>query len=127
MNAATRGLNARGVTLVEVMVGLIILAVGLMSLISATFLSMRQTTRARDDVKYWADVQQVLDSLMAKGWNNVTAGSTTVRGRAITWTVSAAGSNPRQVTLIAQRYGYQQMHTLTPDTLVVYLSNPTVQ
>ncbi len=127
MTAATRRSSERGVSLVEVMVGLIILAVGLMSLISATFLSLRQTTRAKDDVTYWADVQQVLDSLMGKGWNNVTAGSSTVRGRAITWTVNAAGSNPRQVTLIAQRYGYQQVHTLTPDTLVVYLANPTVQ
>jgi prepilin-type N-terminal cleavage/methylation domain-containing protein len=126
MNGATRKSSERGVTLVEVMVGLIILAVGLMSLISATFLSLRQTTRARDDVKYWADVQQVLDSLMAKGWSHVTAGSTTVRGRTITWTVSAA-ANPQQVTVIAQRYGYQQVNTLVPDTLVVYLSNPTVQ
>jgi prepilin-type N-terminal cleavage/methylation domain-containing protein len=127
MNGATRKSSEHGVTLVEVMVGLIILAVGLMSLMSATFLSLRQTTRAKDDVTYWADVQQVLDSLMAKGWNNVSAGSKTVRGRTITWTVNAAGSNPRQVTMIAQRYGYQQTHALVQDTLVVYLSNPVVK
>ncbi len=127
MNGATPPSTERGMSLIEVMVGLVIMAVGLMSLMPATFLAMRQTTRAKDDVTYWADVQQVTDSLIAKGWNNVVAGSTSVRGRAISWTVSATGSNPQQITLIAPRYGYTQARTLTQDTVVVYLSNRTVQ
>lgn len=116
----------RGASLVEVMVGLIVLSVGLMSLFSASFVSMRQTNRARDDVQYWADVQQVIDSLQGTGWNNVTNGSATVRGRSLSWTVGAAGSNPQPVTVIAQRYSSQQVGALVPDTLVVYLSKPTL-
>jgi hypothetical protein len=103
-----------------------ILSLGLLSLMSASFISMRQTTRARDDLQYSADVQQVIDSLIAKGWNNVSSGSATVRGRSITWTVGAGGSNPQQVTVIAQRYSYTNVHTLVPDTLVFYLANPAL-
>jgi prepilin-type N-terminal cleavage/methylation domain-containing protein len=127
MNGVTPQSTERGMSLIEVMVGLVVMAVGLMSLMPATFLAMRQTARAKDDVTYWADVQQVTDSLIAKGWNNVAAGSTSVRGRAISWTVSASGANAQQITLIAPRYGYTQARILTQDTLVVYLSNRTVQ
>ena len=112
-------------TLIEAMVGLVVMAVGLMSLMPATFLALRQTTRAKDDVQYWADVQQVTDSITAKGWNNVTGGSATVRGRAITWAVT--GANPQKITLVAKRYGYMQPRTLTQDTVVFYLSNPAVK
>src|ERR1043166_4250459 len=99
-----KGSARPGMCRVEVMVALGVLCLGAATLLVAVFLGLRQTARTGDDVQYWADVQQVADSLMATGWTNVGSGSGTIRGGVVTWTVSGAGSNPRHITLIANRY-----------------------
>jgi hypothetical protein len=111
-------------TFVEVMIALVILCVGVLGVLSSSTLGLKQATRARDDIKYWGDVQQLVDSLTLKGWNNVVSGSATIRGRAVAWTVNAAGSNPQQITLVANSYLYRSTLIGTQDTVIVYLARP---
>ncbi len=116
----------RGFSLVEVLVAMIIFVVGVLGLASAATLGLAQLARARQDHQYYADLQQEMDSLGSLGWGKVKSGSTTIRGRTITWTVSTPGANSQLVTVIAQRRGYQNRNQLTRDSLVVYLVKPTL-
>ena len=72
--------SRRGFSLVEIVVSVTLLAVAMMSLAGASAFGLNQMGKARQDLQYSADVQQVVDSLTAKGWGNVTSGSTTIRG-----------------------------------------------
>jgi len=114
--------NARGFTLVEVLVGITVLTVALLGLAAAAGTSIRSMARAREEVQYWGDAQEVMDSLMGKGFGNVTSGSTTLRGRVISWTAGSAASAPQQLTLFMERPNYSSRSTLVRDTIVIYLS-----
>jgi hypothetical protein len=84
-------------------------------------------SKARQDLQYSADIQQVGDSLVAKGWNNVAAGSQTIRGRAMSWTVTTLNPKSQKVVLIAQRRGQANTAAIYSDTLTLYLADPKVQ
>ena len=69
--------NARdGFSIVEVLVAVTLLGVAMMSLAGAAALGLSQLGKARQDLQYSADVQQVTDSLVGVGWNKVASGST---------------------------------------------------
>ena len=125
MNARTHVSTERGFSLVEALVGIIILALGLLSLASAASLGLAQMTRARQDMQYFADVQQEMDSLVNRGWGKVSSGSTTIRGRQMTWTVTTLSPNSQVLKVAVRRRGYQNMNKWTSDTLVVYLAKGT--
>ncbi len=126
----------RGFSLLEVIVGMTMLTGALLGLAAAASTGIRQTTRAHDDSQYWADAQQVMDSLFAVGCSGVADGSTTVRGRFIAWSVTGGcAPPPRKVLLRVNRYGYQtQMPTsstdkrwkVVTDTIVFYLANQAI-
>ena len=118
-------MNARGFSLVEALVGIIVLAIGLLSLAGAASLGLTQMTRARQDMQYFADVQQEMDSLVNRGWGKVASGSTTIRGRQMTWTVTTLSPNSQVLRMAVQRRGYQNINKWTSDTLVVYLAKGT--
>ena len=80
--------DERGVSLIEVMVGMLMLASGLLALASAAGLALRTTARAGEDVQLWAAVQWTADSLVSMGAGNVVNGSGVVQGRTVSWTVS---------------------------------------
>ncbi|HEX9220981.1 MAG TPA: prepilin-type N-terminal cleavage/methylation domain-containing protein, partial [Gemmatimonadaceae bacterium] len=65
IQSAPRG----GFSLVEVLVAMSLLTVVMMGLGGAATLGLSQMGKARQDLQYSADVQQVTDSLVAKGWN----------------------------------------------------------
>ena len=111
--------DERGVSLVEIMVAIVLLATAVMSLASAAGLAMRTTVRAREDLRAWAVVQRKADSLVAQGAGNITAGSDVVGGRAISWTVS--GANPERIDLVVDRAAMNL--AIVKDTVVLYLSN----
>src|SRR5437660_561651 len=67
-----------GFSLVEVLVAVTLFGVATMSLAGAAALGLSQMGKARQDLQYSAAVQQVTDSLVGAGWNNVTNGSATV-------------------------------------------------
>jgi prepilin-type N-terminal cleavage/methylation domain-containing protein len=114
--------GARGFTLVEVLVGITVLTVALLGLAAAAGTSLRSMARSREEVQYWGDAQQVIDSLMGKGFGNVTSGSTTLRGRSITWTAGSAAAAPQLLTVIVERPNYSSRSTLVRDTIMLYLS-----
>jgi prepilin-type N-terminal cleavage/methylation domain-containing protein len=117
----------RGFSLVEVMVALSLLGVVMMSLAGAATLGLSQMTKARQDLQYSADVQQVADSLVAVGWNNVSTGSTNMRGRPISWAVATLSPNSQKVTVVVQRRGQASTSTVYSDTVMLYLAKPQVQ
>jgi prepilin-type N-terminal cleavage/methylation domain-containing protein len=122
-NAASDEAPSReGFSLVEVIVGMIILSFALLGIAGALTLGMKQSNRANRDFRYTADVQQVADSLINLGFGNVTTGSTTVRGRSINWAVSAVGTNAQLVSLIISRRSAQDAQLAVNDTLSLYLA-----
>jgi Tfp pilus assembly protein PilV len=109
-----------GVTLVEVLIGVIILSVALLGLAAAGGVAARQVYMGRVDMGRWAALQQQLESLVAQGYDNVTAGSDTIQGYAMSWTVS--GTDPKQITLVMTRENFRG--ETVQDTLVTYMANP---
>jgi prepilin-type N-terminal cleavage/methylation domain-containing protein len=117
----------RGFSLVEVMVALSLLGVVMMSLAGTAVLGLSQMTKARQDLQYSADVQQVADSLVGIGWNNVTTGSSNMRGRPVSWTVATLSPNSQQLTIVVQRRGQANTSAVYADTVMLYLAKPQVQ
>ena len=124
---ANRPVPRSGFSLVEVLVATTLLTIVMMGLAGAAGVGLSQMGKARQDLLYAADVQQVADSLVAVGWNNVTSGSTSIRGRPVSWTAATVGPNSQQVTLIVQRRGQQDASNLYSDTVALFLAKPQVQ
>lgn len=116
-----------GFSIVEILVGMSLLSVVMMGLASAATLGLSQMSKARQDLAYAADVQQVSDSLVAKGWNNVATGSQTIRGRSVSWTVATLNPKSQKVTLVAQRRGQANTSVVYSDTVTLYLADIKVQ
>lgn len=116
-----------GFSLIEVLVSVSLLSLVLMGLSGATALGLTQMNKARQDLQYSADVQQVTDSLVARGYQNVVDGSSTIRGRSVTWTVTTVNANSQKVAIIAQRRGLANTSKVFSDTVTLYLAAPQVQ
>lgn len=116
-----------GFSLIEVLVSVTLLSLVLMGLSGASTLGLSQMAKARQDLQYAADVQQVTDSLIAKGYPNVTSGSATIRGRSVAWTVTTVNAKSQQIALVAQRRGLANPSIMYADTVTLYLADPKVQ
>ena len=121
------GGNRDGFSLVEVMISMTLLGVAMMSLAGAATLGLSQMGKARQDLQYSADVQQVADSLVSQGWNHVSNGSATVRGRPVSWTVSTANASSQRVDLLVQRRGQANLTTVYQDTVTLYVAKSQLQ
>jgi prepilin-type N-terminal cleavage/methylation domain-containing protein len=117
----------RGFSLVEILVAVTLLAVAMMSLAGAAALGLSQMGKARQDLQYSADVQQVADSLVAVGWNKVVSGSSTIRGRAVSWTVTTISPNSQKVDVLVTRRGQAQTNLVYSDTVTLFLAKSRVQ
>jgi hypothetical protein len=88
-------------------------------------------SKARQDLQYSADVQQVADSLLAKSsvnsFTKLIDGSTTIRGRVVSWTTTDLGAKSQKIAVVAQRRGLANASTMYADTLTVYIADPRVQ
>jgi prepilin-type N-terminal cleavage/methylation domain-containing protein len=127
MSAPVQSQPRSGFSLIEVLVSMTLLSVVMMSLAGAATLGLSQMGKARQDLQYSADVQQVTDSLVAKGWNRVTNGSASIRGRSVAWTVSTINARSQRVSVIVQRRGQANTSYVYSDTVMLYLSNVKVQ
>jgi prepilin-type N-terminal cleavage/methylation domain-containing protein len=121
------GGNKDGFSLVEVMISMTLLGVAMMSLAGAAALGLSQMGKARQDLQYSADVQQVADSLVGAGWNHVANGSATVRGRPVSWTVSTASASSQRVDLLVQRRGQANQTLVYQDTVTLYVAKSQLQ
>jgi prepilin-type N-terminal cleavage/methylation domain-containing protein len=117
----------RGFSLVEILVAVTLLACAMMSLASAAALGLSQMGKARQDLGYSADVQQVADSLVGRGWGNVSTGSSTIRGRPVSWTVSTINPNSQKIDLIVTRQGQAQTNVIYSDTVTLFVAKSRVQ
>ena len=109
-----------GVSLVEVMIGIIILAVALLGLAAAGGVAARQVQSGRQDMSRWAAIQEQFEWIVAQGYDNVTDSSSVVQGYPMTWTVT--GTDPKKVILLMTRENFQG--TTVQDTFITYLANP---
>ena len=119
--------NREGFSLVEVIVSVTVLSLVLMGLSGAAALGLSQMGKARQDLQYSADIQQVTDSLIGKGYQNVADGSATIRGRSVSWTVTTVNAKSQKLAVIAQRRGLVNTNTMYADTITVYLADPKIQ
>ena len=117
----------RGFSLVEILVAVTLLACAMMSLAGAAALGLSQMGKARQDLGYSADVQQVADSLVGRGWGNVSTGSSTIRGRPVSWTVSTINPNSQKINLIVTRRGHAQTNLIYSDTVTLFVAKSRVQ
>jgi len=117
----------RGFSLIEILVAVTLLGLAMITLAGAAALGLSQMGKARQDLQYSADVQQVADSLVSVGWNNVASGSSTIRGRPVIWTVTAVNANSQKVDVVVTRTGHAQTTLLYSDTVRLYLAKNRVQ
>jgi hypothetical protein len=99
----------------------------MMSLAGAAALGLSEMGKARQDLGYSADVQQVADSLVGRGWGNVSTGSSTIRGRSVSWTVSTMNPNSQKIDLIVSRRGQAQTNVIYSDTVTLFVAKSRVQ
>jgi prepilin-type N-terminal cleavage/methylation domain-containing protein len=128
MRQSIQSKSREGFSLVEVLVSVSLLSLVLMGLSGAAALGLSQMSKARQDLQYSADVQQVADSLLAKSSMNsftkLVNGSTTIRGRAISWTTTDVSATAQKIAVVAQRRGLANASTMYADTLTVYIADP---
>ena len=117
----------RGFSIVEVLVAVTLLGLAIMSLAGAAALGLSQLGKARQDLQYSADVQQVTDSLVGAGWNHVSNGAATIRGRPINWQVTTLSSNSQKVDVMVFRRGQAQTALTYTDTVTIFLAKNRVQ
>lgn len=127
MNQTAPLRSRQGFSLVEVMIAMSLLAVAMMSLAGAAALGLNQMGRARQDLQYNADVQQVTDSLIGAGWNRVSTGSATIRGRPVNWVVTTVNGNSQKIDIVVQRRGQANATVIYRDTVTVFVSKSQIQ
>jgi Tfp pilus assembly protein PilV len=110
-----------GLSLVEILVGVVILAVALLGLAAAGGVAARQLYWGRQDMHRWVALQQQLETLVAQGYDSVATDSAVVQGYPMRWEVT--GTNPKQILLMMQRQNLQGVWV--EDTLVTYLADPS--
>jgi hypothetical protein len=109
------------------MIAMSLLAVAMMSLAGAAALGLNQMGRARQDLQYNADVQQVTDSLIGAGWNHVSNGSATIRGRPVNWVVTPVNASSQKIDIVVQRRGQADPTLVYRDTVTVFVSKSQIQ
>jgi prepilin-type N-terminal cleavage/methylation domain-containing protein len=113
--------NRQGLSLIEILIGVVILSVALLGLAAAGGVAARQVHMGRVDMGRWSALQEQLESLVAQGYDSLESGTGTVQGYPMKWEVS--GTNPKQITLVMERENFQGMTVY--DTLVTYMANPS--
>ncbi len=118
-NSGAQRLNARGVSIIEVMVALIIFTFAVLALATTGFISAQTLRSGRSYMTATAAAQTKLDSLTAQGWTALggMSGSETVQGFPVTWEVQ--GDNPRRIILVVHRQTAKKVYA---DTVVTYVA-----
>jgi prepilin-type N-terminal cleavage/methylation domain-containing protein len=110
--------DARGMTLVELLVAVVILTVTLFALAAATGVTARQVDMGREDTDSWMALQTQVETLIQQGYDDLVDGSAEVNGHPIRWTVAAG--NPKKVLIMVERWNTNRR--IVEDTLLFYLA-----
>lgn len=94
-----------GFTLIEVIVAIVILAVGLMGLAGATTYIVRQVLVSELRTERMLAVQSAIERIRAAGHGELLAGSDTTGDFTVEWTTPSLGSNVQTVQLISMGPG----------------------
>jgi Tfp pilus assembly protein PilV len=108
-----------GFSLVEVLVSVVVLTFGVLGLTSVGTATVRQLGTARGDLHLWAAMQTIGDSLQQSGYSTASAGSRTMDGYSLSWTVDKSTSNLARVTLAGKLPG----RVAVADTVMLFLVN----
>jgi|SRR5687767_13399284 prepilin-type N-terminal cleavage/methylation domain-containing protein len=127
MRNQPRSTSREGFSLIEVLVAMSLLSVVLLSLAGGATAALAQMGKAKQDLEYSADVQQIADSLVSAGWKMVVPGSVTMRGRNISWDVEQVNEKSDKVTIVVDRRGQANNRVVYADTVALYLADPQVQ
>lgn len=112
--------NARGISLLEVLLAVTLLSLVLLGLIAASGVAVRQLQEARTDTHLWSAVQRQLESLVMAGYDSLTADSAVVDGYSMHWTVT--GVDPKK--LLFRVESTPPFGAAEEDTVVLYLTDP---
>ena len=103
--------NANGFTLVEIMVAVVVLAVGMLAMAASTGYISAEVRNSTWSAQRTMAREQVIEALRARPFDNITTNATAVAiGRYnLTWTVSSIGpsTNLKQVVVIASGPAYR--------------------
>lgn len=123
-------LKRGGFTLVEVIIAIIILAVGLMGMAGTTALVVRQITLADVTAERSAALQTTLERLRALPFDSVRAGSDSIGIYSIRWTVTTVRNEWKNVNVITlgpgmnSRNGFPMLSPAVPDTFTYRIIRP---
>lgn len=92
--------NNEGFTMVELIVAILILAIGLLGLAGTTGFVVRQTTFAEVTTERSMALQSVVESLRAQPYGSLGSGSSTVGPIQANWSVVSSGSNSSTLEVI---------------------------
>lgn len=112
-----------GFALVEIMIAVVLLAVGFLALAASGAFSLRSVSGSRTQMHSWTAVGQVADSLIGQGWGSVSADSAEIDDVRLSWTVTAASSTLDRVDLAVERRSAGRFGTVD-DTIHLYLAKP---
>ena len=124
MNGSRRcPMARRGGTLLEVLVAVVVFAIGLLSLMAGSLVAARAMKDSKSFAAAAVAAQTTVDSLKAVGWDDIAgaSGSYSVRGHAVTWSVDT--SDPRKVLVVITR---QTSPGAVYDSLVTYVGRTDV-
>ena len=118
-----RPMPRHGGTLLEVLVAVVVFAIGLLSLIAGSLVAARAMKDSKSFASAAIAAQTTVDSLKAVGWDGIggASGSYTVRGHAVTWSVDT--NDPRKVVVVITR---QTSPSAVYDSLVTYVGRTDV-
>ena len=118
-NKVNKRFDARGVSIIEVLVALSIFTIAILVLASTGLVSTRTLRAGRSYMTASAVAQTKLDSLTSLGWTGLTgvSGSATVQGYPVTWEVY--GVNPKRIILVVHRQVAAKVYA---DSFVTYVA-----
>jgi prepilin-type N-terminal cleavage/methylation domain-containing protein len=97
-----------GFTLVELVIAVIILAIGVLGLAGTTMLVVRQVTLADVNTERSAALQTVIERLRATSTSSISTGNQTIGSYAVTWSVTDSTTLSKTVRVITRGPGLRR-------------------
>ena len=101
----SRASDRGGFTIIELVIAIIILAVGVLGLAGTTMLVVRQVTLADVNTERAAALQSVIERIRATNTNTITNGSQTIGSFAVTWTLTDSTNLSKTLRVITRGPG----------------------